>query len=638
MLGKLHSSEWKHLVIVILFGLALYVPTLFHGFTLDDDMAIAGNTFTLQGLAGILPILTTDTWQGYFGEAVELLPWGRYRPLSLVTFALEHALFGDAPLAHHLGNILIYGLTGAMIYLLLLQLLRSVTNQLFADWSRQVALATALIFMAHPLHTEAVANIKGRDELLALLLALGALFLFLSAGRTGKTWPLATGAGLFLLATLSKENAFTFIAVVPLATYCFVDEWKPAVRRAMPWLGGAAALYLVIRFSVLGFGSGASDHPGNILNNPFLGLSAAETYATITHTLGRYLMLLVMPHPLTHDYYPKTIPVMTWTHWSVMISLVLHGLALGWALWKVKTRCRVAFFILFYLLTLFPVSNIPFTVGTNMAERFLYMPSLGACAVAALILARLGHRISTAGPLKSVQPGTATLLLALLVVIPFSLKSLHREQAWMDNITLFSTDIAVSGESAKLRNALGCELLIESSLPENSTRRGEILAAAVGHLEQAVHLYPGNTQSWTGLGDAAYLRKDYATAVNHYEKSLALVPESLMARERKALALTDWGKAAFAGGRYEEARSRVEQAVATVDYNPDSWVTLGAALGKLGRPADAIEAFQRAVQINDRFAPAYLNLGAAYLHQGDQERGRIYLEKAYRLDPSLRRP
>ena len=78
-----------------------------------------------------------------------------------------------------------------------------------------------------------------------------------------------------------------------------------------------------------------------MLNNPFLGMTLAEKYATITHTLGRYLLLLVVPHPLTHDYYPKTIPVMSWSHWSVIISLVLHLAALGWAVWKFRSRCRI---------------------------------------------------------------------------------------------------------------------------------------------------------------------------------------------------------------------------------------------------------------------------------------------------------
>ncbi len=629
VISAVHKTERSHLLIIFIFGLALYAPTLFHGFALDDDMAIAGNRFTNQGFAGIVPILTTDTWHGYFGEGVELLPGGRYRPLSLVTFAVEHALFGENPAVNHLVNILLYALTGALIYLLLLSLFTAPENSA-PHWARLVSLLAALIFLAHPVHSEAVANIKGRDELLALFLALAALLLFLEAGRRSKVWPAAVGSALLFLAILAKENAFAFLVVIPLAIYFFRPQWPPAamLRKLVPWLGATAGLYLAVRFAVLGFGSGSPGAAESILNNPFLGMTVAQKYATITHTLGRYLLLLVFPHPLTHDYYPKTIPLMSWAHWSVIASLALHLGALGWAVWTFRSRCRISFLALFYLLTLFIVSNIPFTVGTNMAERFLYMPSLAFCIATALALVRVGGR--------RMAPVSAALLLALLVIIPFSLKALHREQAWKDNFTLFSTDINVSARSAKLQNALGCEMLIESSRPENAALRVEMIEQAAGHLEEAVRIYPEYTQAWTGLGDAAYLRGEYAAAVENYNRTLAIVPESADALQRKAQALADWGKVEFSRGRYDEALKRLRQSVAAVEGNPDSWVAMGAALGKLGRTEEAIRAFRRAVDLAPGFAPAYLNLGTAYIRNGEEQRGRQFLEKAYRLDPMLR--
>ncbi len=633
MISQLNKMDRVHLLVIILFGLALYAPTLFHGFALDDDMVIAGNQFTRQGLSGIVPILTTDTWHGYFGEKVKLLPGGRYRPLSLVAFAIEFAIFGESPLVNHLVNILIYALTGGLIYLVLLCLFSATQN---IQWARLVSLPAALIFLAHPLHTEAVANIKGRDELLALFLALAALLLFLGGTRLKETRAAIVGSLLLLLAILSKENAFAFIAVIPLAIYFFRSPWQPALKKLLPWLGGTAATYLVIRFAVLGFGSGSPDAPQSILNNPFLGMSLAEKYATITHTLGRYLLLLAAPHPLTHDYYPKTIPVMSWTHWSVIISLILYLAALGWAIRNFRSRCRISFLVLFYLLTLFTVSNIPFTIGTNMGERFLYMPSLAFCLAAALALARAGSRVSSAGLLKNIAPGRATLLLALLIILPFSMKTVHREQAWKDNITLFSTDISVSPRSAKLQNSLGCELLLESARPENRSRRQEMVDLAAEHLNEAVRLYPENTLAWTGLGDISYLDGDYAEAVRRYDRTLAIVPQSAATLQRKAQTLADWGKVEFTRGRYGEALEHLRQSVGVVDGNPDSWVAMGAALGKLGRPQEAIRAFHKAMALDPGFAPAYLNLGVAYIHGGEEARGRQFLEKAYRLNPSLR--
>jgi len=635
MYKRLHSIERSHLLAIILFGLVLYAPSLFHEYALDDEMAITGNTFTRQGLFGIGPLLATDTWHGFFGEDVKLLPGGRYRPLSLVTFAVEQSMFGGNPTVSHLLNILIHALTGGLIYLLLLSLFPPNAGER-PDQGRVVALLAAVIFLAHPLHTEVVANIKGRDELLALILALAALMLFLAPGLRLSPLRAAGGSLLLFLAILAKENAYAFVAIIPLTAWFFRDDGPKRIKALLPWVGGSALLSLALRFAVLGGGGRAADLPQSILNDPFLGMSLAGKYATIMHTLGRYLLLLVFPHPLTHDYYPRTIPEMSWGHWSVIASLLLYLGALGWALWKFRSRCHVSWLVLFYLISLFTVSNIPFTVGTAMGERFLYMPSLAFCCAAALVLYRCGDLARRFGPLARLTTATAALLIALVVIVPYCLKTLHRIPAWKDNLTLFSTDIAVSDQSAKLQNALGCELLIESARPENASRRQEILDRAGKHLRRAVEIYPGHNQAWIGLGDISYLAGSYADALGHYDRALAVVPDSTDTRLRKAQVLADWGKVAFSQGHYAEARERLRKSVAMEGENPDSWVALGAACGKLGLTDEAIRAFQRAITIDPRFAPAYLNLGAAYSHRGDRERGRQYFEQAYRLDPSLR--
>lgn len=635
MFKRINSIERSHLLAIVLFGLVLYAPALFHGHTLDDEMAITGNSFTQQGLAGIGSILTTDTWHGYFGEQVKLLPGGRYRPLSLVTFAVEQALFGGNTVVSHLVNALLHALTGGLIYLLLLSLFAPAADE-HPYRGRVVALLAAVIFLAHPLHTEAVANIKGRDELLALFLALAALMVFLHPDRRLSPPWAAGGALLLFLAILAKENAYAFVAIIPLTAWFFSEDCSKRLKALLPWVVGTAVVSLALRFAVLGFGGRPSGLPESMLNDPFLGMTLAGKYATILHTLGRYLLLLVFPHPLTHDYYPRVIPEMSWGHWSVITALLLHAGALGWALWTFRRRCRVSWLVLYYLLSLFAVSNIPFTVGTAMGERFLYMPSLACCGVAALVLYRAGDLVRRWKPLSRLTAPTAALLVALLVVLPYCLKTLHRIPAWKDDLTLFSTDIVVSDRSAKLQNALGCELLIESARPENAARRQEILARAGDHLRRAVELYPGHNQAWVGLGDISYLAGDYAAAVRHYDRALDTVPDDAQARSRKAQALADWGKVEFSRGRYAEARERLRESVAVEGENPDSWVALGASCGKLGRTEEAIRAFQRAITIDPRFAPAYLNLGAAFTRRGEHERGRQYLEQAYRLEPSLR--
>jgi hypothetical protein len=181
------------LVGILLFalGFLLYANTLSHDYALDDAIVIYDNEFTQQGLSGVDDLLRYDTFRGFFKVEGKdkLVSGGRYRPWTPILFALQVQFFGLNPMVGHFFNAFFYGLTGLLIYVLLLQLLRVRFARGFTHW---VALFTALIFLTHPLHTEVVANIKGADEMWALLGGLGALWA--SLRRWTRESPLAFGS------------------------------------------------------------------------------------------------------------------------------------------------------------------------------------------------------------------------------------------------------------------------------------------------------------------------------------------------------------------------------------------------------------------------------------------------------------
>ncbi|MEZ4984142.1 MAG: hypothetical protein R2795_03750, partial [Saprospiraceae bacterium] len=179
------------------FGALLYANTLGHDYAQDDAIVITDNMFTTQGMKGIPGLFTYDTFFGFFkveGKA-KLVSGGRYRPLTPAMFAVEYALFGDKPGVMHFFNALWYGLTVVVLYQVLLLLFGQraawddrLKNSAAIYW---IPLLATLVFAAHPLHTEAVANIKGRDEIITLLGSLAALGLLLK-GRL----PHLVGAGV----------------------------------------------------------------------------------------------------------------------------------------------------------------------------------------------------------------------------------------------------------------------------------------------------------------------------------------------------------------------------------------------------------------------------------------------------------
>ncbi|HKK88495.1 MAG TPA: hypothetical protein VJ917_06570, partial [Saprospiraceae bacterium] len=149
-------------------SLLLYLNTLRHGFVLDDAIVISENKFTQQGIDGWSGILTKDTFFGFFQKEGkdQLVAGGRYRPLSLLFFSFVYEIAGNNPTIFHFFNLLFYGILIVVLYQWLLDVFR---KKKYRYW---IASLSALIFTVHPVHTEVVANIKGMDELLALLFAL----------------------------------------------------------------------------------------------------------------------------------------------------------------------------------------------------------------------------------------------------------------------------------------------------------------------------------------------------------------------------------------------------------------------------------------------------------------------------------
>ncbi len=164
--------EKKYLPELFLFilAVALYANTLRHGFVFDDQIVLTQNSFVKRGIAGLPDIFAHHSFAGYarLAEQQNSLPGGRYRPLSLAIFAIFHDVFGENSTVFHGFSILLYALTGVLLYRLLRCLLKGATG------ANRTAWLAAILFVAHPVHTEVVANVKSCDEQLALLLGMGA--------------------------------------------------------------------------------------------------------------------------------------------------------------------------------------------------------------------------------------------------------------------------------------------------------------------------------------------------------------------------------------------------------------------------------------------------------------------------------
>lgn len=525
--NKEQKNKFVPYIFIAILAFVIYGNSLFNNYALDDTIVITQNKFTQEGISGIPDILKYDTFTGFWysndttktpqqiQEEKKLVPGGRYRPLSLISFAIENSIFGKdmidegsqksfigCPFVNHLVNILLYIITVFILYKVLLMLFPNNEQKWYFSFSYIVS----ILFLFHPIHTEAVANIKGRDEIMTLLFSLVALLFTIYYHKNNKKYYLLF-SGLFLfLGLLSKENTITFLAVIPITIYLFVTKKIKNILISLLPLIVAAGLFLIIRSSVLGF-SHNEQIADELMNNPFLRANFNEKYATIFVTLLIYIKLLIIPYPLTYDYYPKQIEIVDFSSPVALLSLFLYIAILVIAIYglfrkKESTTWKIiSFAIFFYLIPLSVVSNIFFGVGTFMNERFIFISSIGFCIIIAFILNKLITKI-----IKNIKTRqTVTVFFLTLILIGYGYQTISRNSAWKDDYTLFVTDVKTSSKSAKSNCSAGGKSLEKAKLIKNDQiKHDKLCEQSIKYLTKAVEIHPNYSDAWLLLGNAYY--------------------------------------------------------------------------------------------------------------------------------------
>jgi Flp pilus assembly protein TadD len=592
--------SWLVYLVLMLLAFVLYGNTISHEYALDDAIVITDNSYTQEGFSGLGDIFSTDAFEGYFKEKKNLVAGGRYRPLSIATFAIEIDIFGQNPHVSHFFNVLLYGFTGIAVFLLMGLLIPGLGDSSKHKWWASLPFLVSVLFMAHPLHTEVVANIKGRDEILAMLFVLTGMYFLLRQARDGNLLFLAMGVVAFFLALLSKETALPFLVVVPLAAWFFRIGAPKIQKYALLVIGLVVpiAVYLVIRSQVIGE-LAASGTDNEILNDPFLYASFSERLATVSHTLGLYLYKFFVPLNLSHDYYFNQIPVIGWGRVEAIVPAVIYLSLGGLTIWGTVKRHPAAFGLWWFFINLFLVSNIAVTVGTTMAERFMYLPSLGLIFALVVLLFGLGKRIGQ----KQLALGVVGVLVAL-----FAVRTVMRNPVWKDNLTLFTTDAYHSPNSAKVRTAAGGALVdgaTTAPLPP-ALKRNKMLDEAIGHLNEAVKIYPEHGQAWLLLGNA-YFNRD-----NQYEKALNCFQMAILYRPGLADAYKNAAVTSSKMKRFDLSASYYKAAAALRPNEDVYWYEMGITYEEWGKPDSALYAFQNAVNIQPANADALGKIAMIY--------------------------
>lgn len=473
-------KTWGMLGFFCLVSFILYFQTIQYAYVLDDKIVFTENNFVKKGLSGIPEILSKESFQGYFGEQKNLVQGARYRPLSLISFAIEYELWGLRSSLSHAINIILYGMTAFICFLTLRRLFKEKVKgkRIFLN----IAFLTTLIFLFHPIHVEAVANVKGRDEILSLLFSMYTFLLCLKYADLKKSIYLFSIPVVFFLGLLAKENTITFLAIIPAGLWLFHGKNKAAMLRITGILFITSVAYIILRYQVVGQLMGEASST-DLMNNSFVGMNGNQKYATIFYTLLEYLRLNFFPHPLTHDYYPYHIPIMEFSDWQVWVSIILHIALAVWMIFNFKKKKKPAFGLFFYITALSIVSNLVISIGTFMNERFAFAASLGICLVMAHFLKR-ASKLGGSGSDKILM-GLMTLLIAA-----YGYKTIDRVPAWESELTLNKAAIKVSKNSARANSFTATALFNEYKTTTNSAEKKRILNEALPYARKATQIHP----------------------------------------------------------------------------------------------------------------------------------------------------
>ena len=567
-------------IIVAVLAFAMYCNTIKNEYALDDTIVIVKNEYVYEGFAGLKSIMTKDAFDSYYKQfnSSNQLSGGRYRPLSIATFAIEQQVLGpvspnkvDSVIMHagehgpqevklmhdmhvrHFFNVIWFMLSMlALLYFLRFVVFRNNTL---------LALMAVVLFVIHPIHTEVVANVKSRDEIMSLLfISLTFILAFKYEEQKDKKSLLVFGIVSYVLAFLSKEYAIALAFLLPLSFYIFKKySLVDSIKAALPYLA-VVAIYLFIRLQIVA--SMSPDSENDILNNPYALANDAEKLGTKIATCLSYLRLLVFPYPLSADYSYNSIPYKDFTNLLVWLSLAVHVVIIRYFFVFLKQRNVIAFAIAFYMTNMLLICNIIFNIGGTMGERLIYHSSVGFCIAAAYFLYKGMEKIQPALTGRRVLAGVMVLL-----ILVCGYRTIARNADWKNDQTLFFKDIESTPNSILVNADVASSYINMADAEKDSVKRVEDIHKGLGYFDKAIEIdpvfvqgflnrsmayfklkradssmmnldmvrklyprYPKLDEMYYNIGVNFYVEKQYQMAINAWQVTLQLNPNYALAR------------------------------------------------------------------------------------------------------------
>ena len=596
------EKQWRWFAALWVCSILPYLNSFRDGLAFDNSLAIQIDPRVHAATwANVHTIWTTDYWHNISSS-------GLYRPLTTLSYLFNYAVLGNGtnPAGYHILNSILQAINVSLVYWLGLEIFEEIAP----------AFAIAALWAVHPLLTESVTNIVGRADELAAVAVLAGLLFHIRAGKAGGWrrygW-LAALAAVVGIGMFSKESAVVVVAIMLLYDVAFPGNWRQRVS------GYAAAVIPIAYYLNVRAGVFAHRSPGEfpVVDNPLVGADFWAARMTALKVIGKYLWLYVWPAQLSSDYSYNQIPVAV--DWKAVLSLAVCCAGVAAALvcyWKGKRLPyrAIFFFVFFFFVTLAPTSNVFLLIGTIMAERFLYLPSIGLAACLVMAVFWAARRFA---PQRSDVVAAAVMA---VLALPFAARTFARNFDWLDDRTLALASVKAAPGSFKTHLGVAHDEL-ESKKPN--------LDFAVREAERSVAIL-------ADLPDVESSPRAHHTAGEAYRRKGDATPDGPERQQwyRKALNVLLLGKRIdlAAKARLQELNSRHGLTVISVGWEP-LYLELGRVYLRLGELDKALEELQYGCSIKPH-AEFFEEMSRAYRLKGDNRQAEITLMEGLVTDPS----
>ena len=574
------------LLLSLVISFTVFGNGIFNDFTFDD-VAVAQNRGDLKDPSNFFNL---------FVSPYHLLPkLGLFRPFTMASYAINHYINGSIlpdsassfqqAAGFRVVNIIIHTLNSFLVLWL--------GNYLFKN--RFLSYATFLLFLVHPIHTEAVTSIVGRAELLAFFWSLVAVYFFIKKDSL-------LSAVSFLFALFSKEVALMVLPIIFYIDWALMkNRFFQTVNRAFVF-APAIFIYSILRYKALGayfFG----DVTMTIVENPLNFLPLKERILTAFKVLYMYLERIVWPIHLSADYsYNTILPVSSFLNITFIVGAGFFVLLLWFLFFGKISGAAAAFGALVFLSPYIMISNLIKPVGTIMGERLMYFSSFGFLLLFSYLLFKLSEKTGR----KLVY------IVLTLITVFFSVRTIIRNRDWRDARTLFTATLEESPNSLIARTAMAAVHIKDDEWGE-----------AKEQLNIALDSYEDNSRVQNLWGIIADHEGNQKLAEERYERSLELNPDAVNAQINLAELYTKQGRLEEAGAMFKKV----------IEFYPVTEYVIRYAYTQiaLNNPEEAISAVDYYLGDDLNHPDISALAGTAYFVKGDYKMALFFLKRAVEL-------